>query len=589
MNLINERISVTGMHCTSCETRIEKTLLKLKGVKTVVVNYCEGYLDIAYDKDLCDKGLIKECILKAGYHLDEPKRNKTIGILVVFAAVFLLANVTNGYDMDARLKDNVSYIMLFVIGLFTSLHCIGMCGGLLLSQSVTSEEAEQGPFATLSPALAYNSGRIISYTVLGGIVGAAGSVISLSLSFKAGLTVFAGVFMVLMGLSMAGFTPLRKFNIKLPWAKYLPQTTGKRPFVVGLVNGLLPCGPLQTMQLFALGTGSAAQGAVAMFIFALGTAPLMLAFGSMTGFLSKDHTQRILKLSGVLVLSLGLIMANRGLAIAGINVPGTNLFGPKSAQGAAAIKAEINDGVQTLRIAANGRGYVPNVLFVQKGIPVRWIIEGQELNSCNNAIIVPSLKIEKKLAPGENIIAFTPANTGEIGFSCWMGMIRGAIRVVDDLSTIDTTAAAPVPSGSGCGSGCCAQPKNANGTAPDKPPIDQLIKKSSLAGAVQTATVVVQKTELSPVLTVIDQSQPAVLNFEFISLANMGEKYTVIEMSSGKELLSFEANSKTTQISIKPENPGLYGVLKNGDLLGGIEVTTDLSKVNLEQLREKYF
>ena len=159
---------------------------------------------------------------------------------------------------------------------------------------------------TLMPSILYNAGRVTSYTIIGGIVGALGSVLSLSLNVKAGLQIFAGLFMVIMGLNMTGFSLFRKFNIKLPWSSCKVKNKPKAPFLVGMLNGLMPCGPLQTMQLYALGTGSALTGAISMFLFSLGTVPLMLVFGAISGILSKGYTKQLLKFSGILVVVLGL-------------------------------------------------------------------------------------------------------------------------------------------------------------------------------------------------------------------------------------------------------------------------------------------
>ncbi len=115
-------------------------------------------------------------------------------------------------------------------------------------------------------------------------------------------------------------------------------------------------------------------------------------------------------------------MGTRGLALAGINVPSTSslaasLSGDKtSAVDSPAAKPTIENGVQIIRMTADDAGYTPNGLYVQKNMPVKWIIDGKALNSCNGEIIVPSLNIQKTLQPGENIIEFTPKDT-DINFS----------------------------------------------------------------------------------------------------------------------------------------------------------------------------
>lgn len=100
-------------------------------------------------------------------------------------------------------------------------------------------------------------------------------------------------------------------------------------------------------------------------------------------------------------------------------------------------KAAIENGVQVIRITADNNGYTPDAIYVQKDIPVKLIIEGNQLNSCNNGVVIPSLNIEKTIKSGENIIEFTLKDE-EIDFSCWMGMIRGVIRVTDNIDSIST-------------------------------------------------------------------------------------------------------------------------------------------------------
>lgn len=175
-------------------------------------------------------------------------------------------------------KQDMSYIALFVVGLFTSVHCVAMCGGINLSQCANVKYTSSG--GKLLPSLLYNSGRVVSYTVLGGIFGLFGSMFSISPIVKGIIMFLAGVFMLIMGVNMLNIFPwLRRFNPKMPKVFGKLGSKVKGPFVVGLFNGLMPCGPLQAMQLYAIGTGSIFKGAFAMFCFSVGTVPLMFGLG----------------------------------------------------------------------------------------------------------------------------------------------------------------------------------------------------------------------------------------------------------------------------------------------------------------------
>jgi sulfite exporter TauE/SafE/copper chaperone CopZ len=457
MSIKKEKIKVFDMTCTSCEARVEKAIKNLNGVITAIASFRGQYVTVEYDNKVCNLEMIKEAIENTGYSTESKNTYKLAGIAIIALAIIFIGNSATGIDMNSKLS-GASYFVLFVVGVLTSIHCAGMCGGIMLSQSINKEGTRK--FDSIKPAILYNAGRVLAYTILGGIVGALGSVFALSLTLKAGLQLFAGVFMIIMGLNMSGFGLFRKFNIKLPWSACSVKKKPKTPFLVGMLNGLMPCGPLQTMQLYALGTGSAFKGALSMFLFALGTVPLMLTFGTLSGLLSKNNTKTILKFSGIFVVVLGIVMGSRGLALAGVNLPNLTFNGIASdltasaAPSSAAAKPIIENGVQIIKMTADGNGYTPNGLYVQKNMPVKWIIDGRALNSCNGAIVVPSLNKQIILKPGENIIEFTPKDK-DIPFSCGMGMIRGIIKVVDNVKSVDTAKSDPSIPAPSSGMSCC--------------------------------------------------------------------------------------------------------------------------------------
>lgn len=581
------------MTCGSCEKLVEKEIMKLEGVISVKADFSSQTAVIKFDESLLNLSQIKAAIIKSGYSVENSNSYKFMGILIIAAAIIILGLNTNGIDMDARLK-NASYAVLFVVGLLTSIHCVGMCGGIMLSQSLSKEDPSK--FGALKPALLYNLGRVLSYTVLGGIIGAAGSVISLSLTAKAVLQIAAGLFMIIMGLNLAGFEAFRKFQIKLPMSLCKAKSKSGSPFIVGILNGLMPCGPLQTMQLFALGTGSAIGGAMSMFVFSLGTVPLMLTFGALSGFLSKGYTKKILKFSGILIIVLGLIMGNRGLVLAGVNANPISLIKNAAASsqtnstGENGTKAVLVDGVQEIRMTADGNGYTPNTFYVQKGIPVKWIIDGKALNSCNNAIAVKSLDIQQKLKSGENLIQFTPGSE-DINFSCWMGMIDGVIKVVDDLDTVDQANADPTQAPSGSGSSCCS-----GGTA-------STTKQESIYGSdispVATKDIIKKAVdsklsfdgigyELRPLIGVIEINKLSEITFNMTAFDNPDGEYKVLHAQSSEKVASFTVENGFGSLAFNPELSGGYAIVKDSALLGIIEAVDDLDKADAEVIRSTY-
>ena len=445
MTIKTQSLYVQGMVCNSCEKIIEKGVKKLDGIKNVKSSFKTSVVTISYDSDKCSYSDIKRIIIESGYtvmpHSNSNNNSSEFirNAILILGLVFVMTKLTslsNYFDTSSVLNSNGTYFIIFIVGLLSSLHCVGMCGGIMLSQSLSTNNVK-------APLL-YNLGRVISYTVIGGIIGSIGSVLSVSTQASIIIYIIAGIFMIIHGANTMGFRVFRGFSFRLPFlSKCSAQTSNSTPFLVGLLNGFMPCGPLQTMQLFALSTGSMTKGALSMFIFSVGTVPLMLLFGYIANLLSKNTSKKLIKFSGALIMILGLVTANRGISLTGVNLnPLTVYDNYASSSGNASENltegseiATIEDGIQTAKITADYSGYSPTPLYIQKNIPTKLIIEGKQLTGCNNTIVIPSLNIEKELKEGENIIEFTPGNT-DIDYSCWMGMISGNIKVVDELPSI---------------------------------------------------------------------------------------------------------------------------------------------------------
>jgi len=448
------KLKIDGMTCVNCENRIERKLQSTKGIIKVKVRYSSGTADITYDEKIIRIEKIITIIERLGYKaVEETEKNKSadsskvLGVCVILLALYMIMKRFGALDIFnafPEAKEGMGYGMLFLIGLLTSLHCVAMCGGINLSQTVSrNAQMSKSGTAVLLPSVLYNSGRVISYTVIGGIVGAVGSVVSFSGTMKGVVQLAAGVFMIIVGLNMLNLFPgLRRLTPRMPkvFAKKInQQKSGKSPFIVGLLNGLMPCGPLQAMQLYALSTGSPVKGALSMLLFSLGTVPLMFGLGALSTFLSRKFTAKMMTVSAVLVVVLGISMFSSGMSLSGISL--SNIIGGAGSGARNENIAKVTDNVQVVTTKLSSGSYEP--ITVQKGIPVRWIIkaEKKDINGCNNEIIIPEFNIDKKLMAGDNIIEFTPTESGTFPYSCWMGMIRSRITVVDDIENVGNAEA----------------------------------------------------------------------------------------------------------------------------------------------------
>ena len=415
---------VEGMHCPHCETAVRRALAGVAGLSQVDVSFQKGTLTALWDAALLPETEIDERLREAGYGL--VCGSKSAGWARDVLRLVLLLTRTAVADWARAFptaRAGMGLGALFAVGLATSLHCVAMCGGIDLAQSAASAQHGVRP---VRANLLYNLGRLCSYTLIGGVVGALGTALGITNTAKAAIQIFAAAFMLLMALNLlGGFAWLRKLPLRLPEAlstRLAARFAGKSSFAVGLANGLMPCGPLQTMQVCALSAGSWWRGAASMFCFCLGTVPLMLYVGLLSGKLNRRFAAPMRYASAALVLAMGVSALASGLALAGAGAPAAK---PASEDGVAVVQ----DGVQYVRSELDYGGYP--VITVQAGIPVEWTIHAGEarINSCNHELYIPKFDLSVTLAPGDNLIRFTPEAAGAIPYTCWMGMIRSTIYV----------------------------------------------------------------------------------------------------------------------------------------------------------------
>ena len=473
-----ETLRIGGMTCVSCQNRIEKKLRKTAGIHSASVSYSRGTAGIEYDADIITRQEIADLIAKLDYEVLEdakPAGNwmRASGLIIVILAVFMLLRrfgLPDMFSIFPTAQAGMGYGMLFIIGLLTSVHCLAMCGGINLSQCIPPRTAggAQAKYAALRPSFLYNFGRVISYTIIGALVGALGSVISFTGAMRGAVQLIAGVFMVIMGVNMLGLFPgLRRFVPRMPkiFSGKISEEkrANKSPLYVGLLNGLMPCGPLQAMQIYALSTGNPLDGALSMLFFSLGTVPLMFALGALSSVLSRKFTSKVLSAGAVLVVILGISMFSQGWVLSGLQgfslsaqrganaVAATDLPGGFKAAAApgstgslagsvqeapAGIRTgqsspALDEAVQLVNSTMTARAYP--AITVVKGKPVKWIIDAPKgsINGCNNVMVIPEYGLEHAFEYGENIIEFTPDKTGTFYYSCWMGMITSTITVVE--------------------------------------------------------------------------------------------------------------------------------------------------------------
>lgn len=222
--------------------------------------------------------------------------------------------------MHVYLDFNASYLAAFVIGLFSSLHCIGMCGSIIgtLTYSL-SQELRNNKRILFSIILSYNLGRVASYAIAGAVVGLLSLPFSQGIAYRflqlASATIMAGA-----GLYIGGWFPRFAYIEKMgsrfwkliePFGrKMIPVKTRGQAMLFGMIWGWLPCGLIYTALALAATTGNIMHSSMTMLAFGLGTLPAVVGVGIMTSLLAKLSKAQLFKqIVGVLFIIFALLAA----------------------------------------------------------------------------------------------------------------------------------------------------------------------------------------------------------------------------------------------------------------------------------------
>lgn len=328
---------VSGTHCPACKILIEDILSEQAGVSRVTVDLKRETVSIDTTLDESPPrlaALLTARIKQNGYalYVEKKARESTadgviwqaLPIGLAFLALFFI--VQKSGILNFGLGATVTPVTSFIIGLVASVSsCLAVVGGLVLSLSATVSRDQTND---VKPMLLFHAGRLVSFAVLGGALGAIGSAIGISYTLTAILGILAAVVMIGLGLNLVGL--LSKNVIVLPPKifSFLRRVEHKTiaPLLVGVGTFFLPCGFTQAMQIVSLSSGSFLSGLLIMTAFAIGTLPMLalLSFGS-ASLAGSKHAPLFFKSAGVVVIGLGLFALLAGLAGLGIIKPLFNI------------------------------------------------------------------------------------------------------------------------------------------------------------------------------------------------------------------------------------------------------------------------
>jgi uncharacterized protein len=416
-------IHVEGMTCKACEKNVNTEIKKIEGVKYAFANANTGEVNIQSSSTVSYE-LLKKAVEDAGYRLKDEKPSVVMDWvwLVGVIGVVVIAQMIYQRLLPPQLdSETIALPLVAVYGLITSFHCVSMCGGIALSQSMAKIQGKT-PYQS---TFLYNLGRIASYTVLGILLGGVGSFFSVSPFVRNLILLAGGILMLYYGVSLMGWVSMPKLINLMPKVNNKKISEGFRPLIVGILNGFMPCASLQMMQLYALASGSMISGGLIMLVFALTTAPVLVTIGLLSSKLNLKSSRRVKLVSAAVVVLIGSQMAFRSMSALNVPLPFINRQDEVRL-------APVVDGVQMITLTVDWNGYHLDYTAVKEGIPVMITVNPVSLSGCSNPITIPMFNIEIDALTDQLSAIFTPDTSGNIRIQCWMNMISTNLKVLDN-------------------------------------------------------------------------------------------------------------------------------------------------------------
>ncbi len=448
---------VTGMHCNSCKLLLENAIGDIQNVAHVDANVKQGTVIVWYNKHVPNQDDIIKIIQESGYKAVDQKiyhpwlstniKDYKIVLLsfIWFWLLYLILNETGILNFDLKNTSQWLWLVL-LIGLtagFSS--CIAVVWGLIFAISAKWNQRDENLSfkQKIVPHLRFNLGRVIWFGILWWILGAFGSIISLSPFTMAVITMLIGIVMLMLGVNLSNISPrISTMSITLPTGKLFSKKETDiidakwketnfwkyaKTFGSGVITFFLPCGFTFAMQMYAIGTWNFRMGMAVMALFAIGTLPGLLSIGSLTSIFKGKAAKIAYQAIGVLVILFGVYNFSRGY-----DVVKTKFYTPTiTAQQQTTLQ---NQNVETINMLYSDTGLRPALINLELGKKYRIIIDIQtDIYGCMNTIYLPGLDENyqdiKRGSKAE--FDFTTTRAGTYEFVCaTMGMSHGAKIVV---------------------------------------------------------------------------------------------------------------------------------------------------------------
>jgi sulfite exporter TauE/SafE len=348
-------------------------------------------------------------------------------------------------DSITSFSDAGSLLLVFFTGVtMGGVSCLAVQSGLLATSIARREQSRQklerkeGGHAL--NILVFLGGKLVAYTLLGGILGWVGSLVTMSNTLQGIINLLAGLFMIATALNLLEVHPIFRYVLlqpPRPVMRYLRRYSKNDEFyttaILGTLTVLIPCGTTVAMEALAISSGSALYGALIMGAFILGTTPIFFTLGYFASRLGTALQFRFMKVAAVAIILLALFTLNSALNLLespiSVNTITTALFPTKSTQVADTNTQE--GDFQLVVIKVTDEAYTPNRTEVSSGKPIRLRLITNNTTGCTRSFTIGSFGIRKVLpVTGQVDIELPAQSAGVIKYVCSMGMYSGKLTVV---------------------------------------------------------------------------------------------------------------------------------------------------------------
>ena len=480
--MIKKSYYIQGMHCSACESFIEREVRELKGLNKVIVSLARSRIDIEAKTSHYMPSLhrLNRMFNKDGYlfsvhtqnHAQKLSLKSVVSILTIFVLIIILFfSIERSQFLSRFYVDSGSNALaFFLFGIAAGLSsCAALVGSLLLSvQEQWVDSSSAGKSRSFLPFALFNGSRLVTFALLGGLLGVLGGVVRLSLEVSAVLTIIVSLLLFIIGMQMLGVKFFQKISLSYSKRLVRSMTNGGvikknvMPIMFGAVTFFIPCGFTLIAQSQALLSGNFLKGMSILASFALGTLPVLLiiSYTSVKFYKTPRFANSFRLLSGLLIVFFAIFTINAQFKI--LHVPAPRIVN----QPVAVLSTPINENgsitaptseisaieptsgspaanpadqeetqpaqPQLMQMEARGFEYFPDVITIEANLLTRFEITDNGSIGCARAVYARGLYPDVILLnPGMNVVEFVAPSAGTYQVSCSMWMVRPIMVIVE--------------------------------------------------------------------------------------------------------------------------------------------------------------